>query len=127
MRAGARSPEELESLFEDAILTQDGESLGLLFERDAVLSADDGATVAEGRGEIVRAVTGLWRRDVRYLAHPSAILQSGDTSLVVGSHGVNVCRRGRDRCWRYAICLLSHDIDNTEGAEPCSKSAAAMS
>ncbi len=121
MRAGAQSPEELETLLEDAILTHDADSLELLFEQSAVLCLTDGAIVAEGRREIVRTATALWRGDVSYLAHPSTVLQSGDTCLVLGSHAVNVCRRGPDRSWRYAICLLSPDTTHKEGAASCNR------
>jgi hypothetical protein len=124
VRAGARSPEELETLLEDAILTHDVDGLEALFEADAVLSVDDGAIVAEGRHEIVDVVTAPWRRI--YVAHPSTVLRSGDTSLVLGPQAVSVTRRGHDRCWRYAICVLSHDITNPEGVEPCNRRRGTM-
>ncbi|CAN5579184.1 hypothetical protein BH20ACT17_BH20ACT17_07210 [soil metagenome] len=93
MRPGARSPEELETLFEDgAVLVR-------------------GATPTEARGaqEIARVATAMWERDVTYVADPRRVLQARDTALVVAQHGINVVRRGDNGTWRYAISLLDFD------------------
>ncbi|MDX6689598.1 MAG: hypothetical protein QOG15_1055 [Solirubrobacteraceae bacterium] len=106
MRPGARSPEELETLFEDAFVVRDRTAIAALFEDGAVLVAHDASGVARGGAEIARAATELWSRDVTYLADPRRVLQARDTGLVVAAHGINVVRRGGDGTWRYAISLL---------------------
>jgi len=107
MRTGARTPEELETLFEDAFVIRDGDALVQLFDDGAVLAAGDGPVHARGGEEIARLATALWDRDVTYLADPLRILQAGGTALVVGERGIHVVRRGGDGVWRYTISLLS--------------------
>jgi ketosteroid isomerase-like protein len=107
MTPGARTPEELETLFEDAFVIRDGDALVQLFEHGAVLVAGDGPAHARGAAEIARFAAALWDRDLTYLADPRRVLQSGSTALVVGERAINVLRRGTDGAWRYAITLLS--------------------
>ena len=109
MRAGARTPEELETLFEDAFLLRDREALIHLFEDWAVLVATDHVHEARGCEEIARSAAAMWGRDCTYLAEPRRVLQARDTALVLAERAVNVVCRGSDRSWRYAISLL--DID----------------
>jgi quercetin dioxygenase-like cupin family protein len=109
MTPGARTPEELETLFEDAFVVRDGEALGRLFEDGAVLVVGDGRQEARGEQEIARSAVELWERERTYLADPRRVLQARDTALVVAEQGVNVMRRGSDGAWRYAIALLSWD------------------
>lgn len=110
MRPGARTPEELETLFEDAFVIQDREALAQLFEAGAVLVAADGQREARGGEEIARCARAMWDGDRTYVADPHRILQVRDTALVVAEQSINVVRRGRDGTWRYAIALLSfHD------------------
>ena len=58
MRPGARTPEELETLFEDAFVIRDREALAQLFEKGAVLVAGDGPQ-ARGGEEIARFATAM--------------------------------------------------------------------
>jgi hypothetical protein len=114
MRKGARSPEELEMLLEDAFVVRDGEALVELFENRAVLVTGD-RKEARGEDEIARFASALWDRDRTYIADPGQVLQAGDTALVVAARGINVARRGRDGAWRYAIALLA--LDQLQGRE----------
>lgn len=110
MRPGARTPEELETLFEDAFVIRDRAAIAALFEEGAVLAVDAGA--AEARGDdIAGSVAALWDSDLTFLADPRRVLQTRDTALVLAARGVSVVRRGSDGGWRYAISLL--DIDDT--------------
>jgi quercetin dioxygenase-like cupin family protein len=112
-RDGAASPEELETLFEDACFVRDRDRLAALFEDGALLVAGDGA--AEARGEdIARAAEAMWGGDGGYVADPWRVLQASDTALVLGPSGISVARRGADRRWRYAISLLDHDTTAQE-------------
>jgi ketosteroid isomerase-like protein len=106
MRRGAGTPEELETLFEDAFVTRDREALARLFEEGALLVARGGAP-ARGGDEIARLARAMWERDRTYVADPRRILQVRDTALVVAEHAINVMRRGSDGDWRYSIALLS--------------------
>jgi hypothetical protein len=103
---GARTPEELEALFEDAFVLRDPGALAPLFETRAVLVA--GGSVGEARGsrEIVRSAGALWARDYTYLADPRRVVQAHDVALVLAPQGTNVARRTANGDWRYAISLL---------------------
>ena len=107
MRPGAHTPEELETLFEDAFLTRDRAALAQLFEEGAVLVAGDGPQQARGGEEIAQLAKAMWERDRTYVADPRRVLQARDTALVVAERSINVVRRGSDGAWRYAISLLS--------------------
>ena len=109
MRSGARTPEELETLFEDTFVTRDGEALAQLFEDGAVLLAGDDSEEARGGVQIAQLATAMWERGGTYLADPRRVLQARDTALVVADCGINVVRRGSDGTWRYAISLVSFD------------------
>jgi ketosteroid isomerase-like protein len=115
MRRGARTPEELETLFEDALVIRDREALAQLFEDGAVLVAAHGLHEARGRQEIARLAVTMWDRDHTYVADPRRVLQARDTALVVAEQGINVVRRGSDGAWRYTIALLSDDVPRREG------------
>jgi hypothetical protein len=108
MTAGARTPEELETLLEDAFLLHDRAALDVLFDVGAVL-IEGGGLEARGGEAISDALAQLWSRDRTYVAHPKRVLQSHDTALVVAEAGIHVLRRGSDRAWRAAISLLNLD------------------
>jgi hypothetical protein len=110
MTAGARTPEELDTLLEDAFVLRDQAGFGALFDEGAVLMGDRGSE-ARGGEAIGRAVAELWARGSTYLARPRRVLQSRDTALVVADAGIHVLRRGGDGAWRAAISLLE-----TEGS-----------
>jgi ketosteroid isomerase-like protein len=112
MRPGARTPEELETLFEDAFVIRDSDALAELFEEGAVLVACSGSTEARGE-QIARSAAAMWEGDYIYVAEPQRVLQARDTALVVAERGINVVRRGGDHRWRYAISFLDSQ-DTTE-------------
>jgi hypothetical protein len=108
MAVGARTPKDLETLLEDTFVLRNGEAITELFEDGAVLVAD-GTREARGGPEIEQLVTEMWQRNRTYLAEPRAIVQAGNTALIMTERGANVVRRGTDGAWRYAIALLSQD------------------
>ena len=114
MRPGARTPEELESLLEDAFVTRDAEAVCGMFEEGAVLIASTTRQEARGREEIGRLAKALWEGDRTYVAEPQRVVQARRTALVLGSGGVSVVRRGDDGGWRYAIALLSQNHPTTK-------------
>lgn len=114
---GARTPEELETLFEDACVLHDREALAQLFESEAVLSPA-GSPQARGRNQIERFVTEMWNDKRTYLANPEAVLQANDTALVLSGRAINVARRGHDGAWRYAILFLGRETARTSPPWP---------
>jgi hypothetical protein len=115
MTSGARTPEELEALFEDAFLLRDRDAAVALFEPGAVL-AGDGLPEARGAERIAEAVTARWAEGHTYLADPRRVIQARDTALVLAGRGLSVMRRGGDGLWRYAICLVSLEQTTKEEA-----------
>ena len=106
--AGARTPEELETLFEDALLTRDRATLAALFEEAAVLIPGDARPV-RGTEEIARLALAGWNGDRAYVADPQRVIQTRDLALILAGQGVNVARRDLSGAWRYAIVLTFVD------------------
>jgi ketosteroid isomerase-like protein len=105
MDTGAFSPEELETLLEDAVLLGDGPAVAQLFERGGVIMPRAGSAEARGRAAIAGLARNLWSNGPGYLADPRQVAHSGDLALVVGSAAVNVARRQRNGSWRFVISL----------------------
>ena len=103
----ARTPEELESMLEDAFVLHDHEALAELFEPEAVLHPAGWRGPAHGRDEIERLMVELWDHQQMYFADPRTVLQLRGTALIISRLAVNVVRRTPDGAWRYAIVYLS--------------------
>ena len=114
MTQGARTPEELEALFEDAFVLRDPAALGPLFEARALLDAGGPAREARGREQITLLVSTLWSPRFTYVADPRRVVQAHDLALVLAVQGTSVVRRGADGAWRYAISLLANDRQTKE-------------
>jgi nuclear transport factor 2 (NTF2) superfamily protein len=104
---GARTPEELETLLEDAFVLRDREALAQLFEPEAVLRTTASPRQARGREEITRFVTNWWDDRGNYLADSGTILQTQGTALIVTNQAINVVHRRRNGTWRYTILYLN--------------------
>lgn len=116
MTPGARTPEELETLFEDAFVFRDGDAIAGLFEEGGLLVMSGAPGEARGGSAIARVAAELCKGELTYLADPRRVLQARDTALVVTGRGMNVVRRGGDGTWRYAISLLAlHRTTEQEG------------
>ena len=109
MNPGARTPEELDALLEDAFVLRDPGALASLFEARALLVAGGGAGEVHGSKAIALAAPVLWSGDLTYVAAPQRVVQAHDIALVLATQGTSVVRRGADGAWRYAISLLSID------------------
>ena len=70
MTAGALTPEELDTLLEDAFVVRDVAAVAELFEAHALLAAG-GAASARG-ADIAAFVAGLWAHDVTYIPDHAA-------------------------------------------------------
>jgi hypothetical protein len=101
---GASSPEELETMFEDATVLGDPDELAALFVPGAVFHRAGHDLPVRGRRGIVRLLTE--RPDsLPYVALPPEILQRGTTALVLAGSAVHVTRRS-PQGWRYLISWL---------------------
>ena len=109
MTDGARTPEELEALLEDAFVTRDAEAVSGMFADGGLLAIGEGPNVARGGVEIGRLATALWEGERTYFAEPRRVVQARDIALILADGAINVVRRGSDGAWRYAIALLSLD------------------
>jgi hypothetical protein len=117
MDAGARTPEELETLLEDAFVLHDPQALAQLFHPGATLVTDR-LPEARGRRQIAQVAAQLWESERSYLADPRRVLQVRDTALVLAGRATNVIRRADDGSWRYAISLLDLDKPTTTSPAP---------
>jgi hypothetical protein len=106
MEAGARTPEELETLMEDAFMLHDQHALAQLFLPGAMLVAGHGLPEARGRRQITQIAARLWDSQHIYLADPRRVLQARGTALIQAGRTINVVRRAADGSWRYAISVL---------------------
>jgi ketosteroid isomerase-like protein len=109
MGTGARTPEELETLLEDAFVLHDLQALVQLFQPGAMLVVSGGLPEARGRQQIARLAAQLWDSERLYLADPRQVLQVRDTALVLAGRAINVVRRTDNGSWRYAISLVELD------------------
>src|SRR5215207_6408306 len=112
--SGARTPEELETLFEDALLVRDHQVLTALFESGATLVMGGQQPVPGGEA-IARAALASRDGIGAYVADPRRVLLARDSALVVTDRGVNVMQRGADGAWRYAVVL--HAVEQSNGRE----------
>jgi hypothetical protein len=106
MTAGARTPEELETMLEDAFVMRDAGEVARLFEPAAVLGLGERRPVAHGRAQIAQAATAIWAREESFLAAPLYVLQRGGMALVAGKSATSVARHAGQAGWRYVIALL---------------------
>ena len=98
----ARSPEELDTLLEDAFVLRDRQALTRLFRADAVIGSTVRPLQVAGRTEIACTIGAIWEEGGNYVARPPRVLQTGTTALVIVEQTVHVVRRDR-KGWRYLI------------------------
>jgi hypothetical protein len=115
--SGARTPEELETLLEDALMTRDRVGLAALFETGSTLAAGTD-WLARGGEESARRALALWDAGRPYLADPQHVVVARDLALVVGERGANVVRRDREGVWRFAIVWQLAGGETELGKEP---------
>jgi len=101
----ASSPEELETLLEDAVLLGDDAAVAALFDAGAVLIT--GPRIAGPKQALAELA------QLGYVAATRTVTVRRDIAVVVGDHTVNVSFRSPDGSWRLiaAIARLgtSHD------------------
>jgi hypothetical protein len=107
MQTGARTPEELETLLEDAFVMRDHTAAAGLFERDAVIGSSE-TVQARGHALIVQLTQAMVAREQLFVAGSARVLQVRRTALMAGPSATSVAHRTLDGAWRYSITLL-HD------------------
>jgi hypothetical protein len=107
---GGQTPEELETLLEDAIMLGDSDAIAGLFQPGGMLVMG-GAPPLRGCGQIREAAATLCLHRPGYLAEPRRVLLVRDAALLIGRDVVNLARRGDDGTWRYDICVLLPEQD----------------
>ena len=95
----AVSPEELETLLEDALLLYDARAVAALFEDRGVLVTKVGAVAARDQAADVLA-------EYDFVASMRSVSVLGDIAVVVGDHTVNISHRGIDRRWRLVVAVV---------------------
>jgi hypothetical protein len=108
MNAGARTPDEVDTLLEDAFVLGDRAAFEAVFADAAVLRASGGVE-ARGGEAIAGTLAGPSTRGRTYVARTRRVLQVRDTALVVADAGLHVVRRDGDGAWRAVISLLRLD------------------
>jgi hypothetical protein len=104
---GGETPEELETLLEDAFLLRDANAVARLFEDGSLLVSGEGSQPARDHEAILRAASLLCNNGCGYLADPRRAFQTRDIALLIGHAVINVARRGQDGSWRFAISVLN--------------------
>jgi hypothetical protein len=98
---GGETPEELETLLEDAFLLCDADAVARLFEDGSLLVTGEASRQVRGREAILRAASLLCRRGCGYVADPRRAFQTRDIAPLIGDGVISVARRGLD--WYMAI------------------------
>ena len=93
----AASPEELETLIEDAVIRADVDAIADLLCAD-VLMADGGWVV--GRGEVARALAAS-----DYFAAERCLMLVRDVAIVANDRRVDVCCREVTGSWRLGASI----------------------
>lgn len=112
---GARTPEELDALLEDAFVLRDRAASEALFHPSAVLLEAHGSE-ARGDEAIGRTLEELWDRELVYVARPRHLLRTRALALVVADSGTHVVQRGADGAWRATLSLLELHPSTKEDA-----------
>jgi hypothetical protein len=111
----ARTPEELEALFEDALVQRDSVMLGALFEPGATLVTSNERQTRSPKAIACMALA-TWGDDHPYVADPRRVVVARDIALIIAEQGINVIHRDCDGAWRYSIVLQTAGDSNEQEA-----------
>ena len=99
----ASTPEELETLLEDAVLLGDHRAVEELFEPGAVIIS---GSHVEGPDGALAELTAAG-----YVASTQRVTQQRGIAVVVGECSVNISRRGPDGGWRLLATVLHSEAE----------------
>ncbi len=94
----ASSPEELETLLEDAVLLGDEAAIVALFDSGAVIMI--GPRIEAPKQALAELAT------CGYVAATRTVTVRRDVAVVVGDHAVNVSCRASDGAWRLVAVIV---------------------
>jgi hypothetical protein len=94
----ASSPEELDTLLEDAVLLGDGAAVTALFDEGAVLIS--GPRISGPQQALAELA------DLGYVAATRTVTLRRDVAVVVGDHAVNISTRAPDGAWRLLAAII---------------------
>jgi hypothetical protein len=94
----ASSPEELETLLEDAVLLGDEAAVAALFHEGAVLITGPRIT---GPTQALAELA-----ELGYVATTRTVTVRRDLAVVVGDHSVNISIRAPDGAWRLVAAIV---------------------
>ncbi len=100
----ASSPEELETLLEDAVLLGDEAAVASLFDPGAVFVA---GPLVTGPKRILAELAKLG-----YVATTRTVTVRRDSAIVVGDQAVNVAVRTPHGAWRLVATIVRHETSN---------------
>jgi hypothetical protein len=105
MESAAASPEELETLLEDALLLYDVAAVQALFESGLVrVACVSGSLEGSDAGELLA--------ERGFIASGVAMRVCPDVAVGAGS-AVTVAHRGADRRWRLLVVVVHADVSRT--------------
>jgi hypothetical protein len=107
----ASSPEELETLLEDAVLLGDEAAVLALFDAGAVLITGPCVT---GPGTALAELAALG-----YVAGTRTVSERRDLAVIVGDHAVNVSYRAPDGGWRLVAAIVRPGTPHDSNSTPC--------
>jgi hypothetical protein len=94
----ASSPEELETLLEDAVMLGDEVAVAALFDAGAVVIS--GSHIAGPEQALADFA------QIGYVASTRTVTLRRDIAVVVGDHAVNVSCRASDGAWRLVAAIV---------------------
>ncbi len=103
----AASPEELETLLEDAVLLRDGAAVEALFEHGDVLVAEVARVSRGAEGSELLSRQG-------YVASPRSVRVGYCAAVIAGEHTVTVSCRGPDQGWRLLAVIVAPAPDKSQ-------------
>jgi uncharacterized protein (TIGR02246 family) len=115
----AKSPEEVDTLFEQGMNAGDAKAVAALYEQDAVLVAQPGMVV-KGRAAILQALEAIVAGGTSFKLNVIRTLTAGDTAVVynewtgttrspagdsteLAGKAIEIVRRQPDGTWLFAI------------------------
>jgi len=99
----ARTPEELETLLEDALVLGDPVALSGLFEPAAIVAHSGRRAHGD---QIATFLARLRGNGFTYVAEPHLVLRARNTALLVARDSISVVHRAADASWRFAITAI---------------------
>ena len=106
MTVGGRTPAELDTLLEDAVVLRDPAALTALFEEGGLLIPPDG--LPEDAPGLPPAAERVCAAGGHLFDGPRPVFRIQGLALAVGDRSVTVSRCGADGVWRYTFAVFAN-------------------